>query len=154
MNAPYWQRKRWAELTTTDLYALLAARQAVFVVEQQCPYQDLDGYDDRCLHLWAAQTDGSVLALARLLPPGLKHPEASIGRVLTTAAGRRQSLGRALMQRALAAVEQEWPDHAIRIEAQHYLEAFYQSLGFATVGPVFDLDGISHVEMLRPAAAP
>lgn len=152
MNAPQWQLKRWAELTTDALYALLAARQAVFVVEQNCPYQDLDGYDDRCLHLWASDDSGVLLALARLLPPGLKHAEASIGRVLTTAAGRRRKLGRALMQQALDAVQREWPGSAIRIEAQHYLEAFYQSQGFETQGPVFDLDGIPHVEMLRPAA--
>lgn len=151
MNDRHWILKSWAELTTAQLYAILAARQAVFVVEQNCPYQDLDGYDQRCLHLWTADSDDAVLALARLLPPGLKADEASIGRVLTTAGGRGLKLGRELMQRAIAAVRIEWPGHAIRIEAQHYLEAFYQSLGFETVSPVFDMDGIPHVEMLRLA---
>lgn len=147
-----WTLKPYAELSLDELYALLAARSQVFVVEQNCPYQDLDGLDASCLHLWASDASGEVMALVRLLPPGLKHPEASIGRVLTTAAARGRKLGRELMQRALAETSRLWPGVALRIDAQHYLEAFYQSLGFVTEGEIFDLDGIPHVEMVRCGA--
>lgn len=147
-----WQLKPFPALSLNELYQLLTARQQVFVVEQNCPYLDCDGYDHRCLHLWATDATGTLLALARLLPPGLKSAEASIGRVLTTAAGRGLKLGRLLMEKALAGVADHWPGNALRIEAQHYLEAFYQSLGFRTDGPVYDLDGIPHVEMIRQPA--
>lgn len=146
---PLWYDHAFAELDGHQLYRLLAARQAVFVVEQHCPYLDADGLDPQCRHLWAEDPGGTVLAVARLLPPGLKHPEASIGRVLTTAAGRGRGLARQLMQRALARLALDHPGAPILLEAQHYLEGFYRGLGFATTSAVFDLDGIPHVEMLR-----
>lgn len=155
MTAPEslaWQCQPWSALDTATLYRILAARQAVFVVEQQCPYLDLDGVDAGCHHLWLEDAQGQLLAYARLLPPGVHHSEASIGRVLTTAAGRGAGLGRSLMLEALQRMRTLHPGHPLRIDAQQYLEAFYTGLGFQTAGAVFDLDGIPHVEMVHTGA--
>ncbi len=143
-----WTIRAWSELDCEALYAILAARSAVFVVEQDCPYQDLDGLDRHGIHLLATASDGSALAYARLLPAGLRFKEPSIGRVLTTDLARGQGLGRRLMQRCLDEARQRYPGQSIRISAQQYLERFYQNLGFVTVSEPYDEDGIAHIEML------
>ncbi|HXF78843.1 MAG TPA: GNAT family N-acetyltransferase, partial [Usitatibacter sp.] len=97
--------------------------------------------------------DGSVHAYSRLVPPGVKYEEASIGRVLTTAAARRTGAGVDLMRESIARAERLWPGKPIRIGAQQYLERFYGGFGFKTVSAPYDEDGIQHVEMLRPANA-
>lgn len=145
-----WQWCRSEALTLTQLYTLMAAREAVFVVEQQCAYQELDGLDLAAHHL-VAWADDAVAACLRVLAPGVRYPEPAIGRVLTGRDFRRQGLGRELMIRALAQLGQLYPGQAVRISAQTYLEDFYRSLGFESVSAVYDEDGIPHVEMLRPA---
>ncbi|WP_376697067.1 GNAT family N-acetyltransferase [Wenzhouxiangella sp. EGI_FJ10305] len=144
-----WRVERFDELSLDRLYAILAARVAVFVVEQDCPYQDLDGLDGCGLHIgaWSGET---VLAYARLLPPGKRFAEPSIGRVLTTQAARGTGLGRELMRRSIEAAGQCFPDKPLRISAQQYLERFYGELGFETVSEPYPEDGIAHVEMFRP----
>ena len=143
-----WHLRSYAELSADQVYDLLAARVEVFVVEQQCPYQDVDGRDRQALHCWAEDRRG-VLAYGRITAPGVRFIEPSIGRVITTQAGRGQGLGRELMQRCIQACQQHWPDQAIRISAQQYLERFYASLGFVSVhGPYLE-DDIPHMEMLR-----
>ena len=143
-----WRVQCFDELDPATLYALLAARVDVFVVEQDCPYPELDGRDADALHLSAWQ-DGALAAYARLVPPGGRFVEPSIGRVLTTAGFRGTGLGRVLMQRAIDAVDAKWPGHAIRVSAQQHLERFYGSLGFVADSAVYDEDGIPHVDMLR-----
>jgi len=144
-----WREERFDELSLDRLYAILAARVAVFVVEQDCPYQDLDGLDQCGLHV-SAWSSGSVLAYARVLPPATRFAEPSIGRVLTTRPARRTGLGRELMRRSIDTVERRFPGRALRISAQQYLERFYTGLGFETVSDPYPEDGIPHVEMLRP----
>lgn len=145
-----WRTSDLDSLGASGICRLLRERVAVFIVEQACPYQELDGLDDRAIHLWAESSDGRVLAYARILPPGASFHEPSIGRVLTTAAGRGLGLGRELMRRALDECAKRYPGTGIRISAQQYLLRFYTSLGFATVrGPYLE-DGIPHLEMLRP----
>lgn len=145
----HWSVARFEELELGQLYAILAARSAVFVVEQDCAYQDLDGFDAAGIHLWAASDADRVLAYARLLPPGLRYAEPSIGRVLTTSSDRGRGLGRELMQRALREASRRFPGEPIRISAQQYLERFYGQLGFEAVrGPYLE-DGIPHIEMVR-----
>ncbi len=146
-----WTVARYEELSRDLLYSILAARVAVFVVEQNCPYQDLDGLDRHGVHLVAVDGKKHVLAYARILGPGHRFKEPSIGRVLTTAAGRGRLLGRELMQRALAETGRLFPGQAIRISAQQYLKKFYAGLGFESVGRVYLEDDIPHLEMLRPA---
>lgn len=147
-----WQWKRFAELAPAELYALLAARAEVFVVEQRCMFQDADGLDAFAWHLlgWTGQNRERVLAAyLRLIEPGRKYAEPSIGRVLTTALHRRTGLGREAMREGLAQASMLFPGCAVRIGAQQRLERFYVDLGFHTVSAPYDEDGIAHVEMLR-----
>jgi ElaA protein len=152
-----WQWKRFAELSPAETYALLAARAAVFVVEQDCAFQDLDGLDQAAWHLlaWAASdAERTLAAYLRLIEPGGKYAEPSIGRVLTTAEFRGTGLGRALMREGLAKAAALYPGCAVRIGAQQRLERFYEELGFRTVSAPYNEDNIMHVEMLRPPRSP
>lgn len=144
-----WRCEPFARLTTDTLYRILAARQEVFVVEQTCPYLDADGHDRGAEHLWAETTDGAILAYARLFPPGHRHAEANIGRVITTAAARGRGLGRVLMRRAIERCTTAWGHGPIRIGAQRYLDRFYREFGFEPDGEPYDEDGIPHIQMVR-----
>jgi ElaA protein len=151
--APDWRVVPFDSLSARELQCIYMARQAVFVVEQQCAFMDADGLDDRAHHLAAwSPRQREPLAYARLLEPGAKYAEASIGRVLTTTAGRGCGLGRETMVRALAHLAATWPGVAVRIGAQSRLEAFYASLGFVVAGPRYLEDGIDHTEMVRAGA--
>jgi ElaA protein len=147
-----WQWCSLNDLSAKQLYALFATRSAVFVVEQNCPYQDLDGADLAALHLIAWSGD-EVAACLRLLAPGAKYAEPSIGRVLTRKEFRTTGLGRELMARGVARCEERFPGHAMRIGAQAYLERFYRSFGFVKASDVYLEDGIPHIEMLREPRA-
>jgi ElaA protein len=146
-----WQWQRLGELSAVELYALLAARASVFIVEQACAFLDLDGLDACAWHLcgWTGADAGRKLAAyLRLIDPGCKYAEPSIGRVLTTAPFRRTGLGRAAMREGLARAAQLYPGRALRIGAQQRLERFYAEFGFRTVSEPYQEDGIAHVEML------
>lgn len=140
-------------LAPAALYAALRLRSEVFVVEQQCVFLDLDGRDDRALHLLGerAGADGApaLVAYARLFAPGDCYAESSIGRVVSAPHARGTGAGRALMAAAIEECTRRWPGHPIRIGAQRYLERFYGSLGFVADGEPYDEDGIPHVEMVR-----
>jgi ElaA protein len=147
-----WQWRGFAELTTTELYEVLAQRQQVFVLEQQCFYNDFDGLDQQAHHLLGWRSiDGrrELAAYLRCLAPGAKYAEMSLGRVLTTRAARGSGAGRELLARGIECAERQHPGHRIRIGAQAYLERFYQSFGFKTISEPYDEDGIMHVDMLR-----
>lgn len=147
-----WQWSSFADLPNADLYEMLAQRQNVFVLEQQCLYPDLDGYDQDAWHLLGWRViDGKrqLAACLRVIAPGVKYAEMSIGRVLSTSCARGTGVGRELLLEGIARAEQLYPGHRIRIGAQQYLEAFYGSFGFKTVSEPYDEDGIMHVEMLR-----
>jgi len=152
-----WRFARFDELSPREIHDLFRARAAAFVVEQNCAFQDLDGVDPECWHLLGYERAPSplgeleLLAYARLVPPGVKFDEPSIGRVVTTQAARGTGRGRALMKEALARAEKLWPGRPIRIGAQHRLERFYEDFGFVTSSAPYDEDGILHVEMVRPA---
>ncbi|MBR7799311.1 GNAT family N-acetyltransferase [Undibacterium fentianense] len=143
-----WQCHDFSALSVEQLYAILQARSEVFVVEQTCVYLDIDGADPSCRHLIAWTTDQQVAAYLRIVPPGLKFAEASIGRVLTTQLGRGSGIGKELIARGLAACQAAFPGNDIRIGAQQYLEKFYQSFGFVTVSEMYLEDDIPHIEML------
>jgi ElaA protein len=150
-----WQWRHFAELTTTELYEVLAQRQQVFVLEQRCFYNDFDGLDQAAHHLlgWR-DIDGrrQLAAYLRCLAPGAKYTEMSLGRVLTTEAARGTGAGRELLSRGIEHAEHRHPGHNIRIGAQQYLERFYQSFGFETISAPYEEDGIMHIDMLRPAS--
>lgn len=147
-----WHFSRFADLTPFDLYDVLAARQNVFILEQTCLYPDIDGYDLEAYHLlgWR-DVDGKrqLAAYLRVLAPGAKYDEMSLGRVVTTPAARGSGAGRALLDQGIAHAEALHPGHRIRIGAQQYLERFYASFGFETVSAPYDEDGIMHIDMLR-----
>ena len=141
-----WHLRGFAELTAAELYAIMALREQVFVVEQRCVYQDADGLVLVSRHLWAARP--AIAAYLRIVPAGAKFAEVSIGRVVTAPAARGTGLGRELMKRGIAAAG----NVAIRISAQAYLEKFYTELGFTRASDVYDEDGIPHIEMTRAPA--
>jgi ElaA protein len=145
-----WLWHSFAELSGAELYAILAARQRVFSVEQDCAYLDADGLDLESWHLRTVSPTGEVQAYLRVLPPGLRYTEASIGRVLTVPEVRRQGLGRPLVAEGLRRLQNLFPGHGVRIGAQQYLENFYSEFGFVTVSVPYDEDGIPHIEMLKP----
>jgi ElaA protein len=147
-----WRCCRFDELHVAELQNIYMARQQVFAIEQRCVYLDADGCDERGWHLaaWSA-AQRMPLAYARLLEPGVKYTEPSIGRVITTGAGRGTGLGRTLVRRAVAECEHLWPGLGIRISAQSHLARFYGEAGFVAVGGDYMEDGIPHVEMLRAA---
>ena len=147
-----WQWLPFAQLSSAELYDALALRQTVFMLEQQCLYPDLDGYDQGAYHLLGWQTvDGrrQLAAYLRCIEPGIKYAEMSLGRVVSSPSARRTGIGRQLLEQGIAHAEGLHPGHRIRIGAQQYLERFYASFGFETVSAPYLEDGIAHVEMLR-----
>jgi ElaA protein len=151
-----WQWSRFADLTPHALYAALRVRSEVFVVEQHCAFLDIDGADQEAWHLLGWVERGGAKALAaylRLLEPGCRFAEASIGRVLTATDFRRAGAGRAVMREGVRKSSEIYPQHAIRIGAQRYLEPFYADFGFRPASEPYLEDGIAHIQMLRPADA-
>lgn len=144
-----WELKTFDALTTGELYAIFRLRIAVFVVEQNCPYQDADGKDLKSCHLMGFDADKELTAYARLLPAGVSYAEASIGRVVTSAGARRTGAGKALMAKALEEIEKLYGTVPVRIGAQLYLKKFYESFGFVMEGEEYMEDGIPHIIMLR-----
>lgn len=148
--SPAWRLCRFEVLDVFELAAIYRARQEVFSVEQNCAYLDVDGLDLDCHHLAAWGPDRAVpLAYARIVDPGFKYAEPSIGRVLTTAAARGTGLGRELVRRAVAHCVEAFPGQGIRISAQTRLCAFYAEAGFNATGEPYLEDAISHTEMVR-----
>ena len=155
-----WRCVPFVELTPRELHDILQARAAVFVVEQNCVFQDVDGADPVCWHVMGTVPVSPkeigdcprLIAYCRLVPAGTKFAEPSIGRVITLPPLRGTGHGRELMREALKHTDRLWPGKAVRIGAQARLEKFYEDLGFVTASAPYDEDGIVHVEMLRPAS--
>lgn len=142
-----WSCQSFGALAPAELYAILQLRNEVFVVEQNCVFQDADNKDQESYHLCAWQ-DGKLVAYTRLLPPGLAYEEMSIGRVLTSLTVRRSGMGRLLMQRSIDQCYALFGRGPIRIGAQLYLKQFYASFGFIPTGGIYPEDGIEHIQML------
>jgi ElaA protein len=139
-----WHDASFARLPAATLYNILGLRSRVFVVEQRCVYNDIDGLDPAAHHLWA-EDRGQIVACLRLMPAGLKYAELGIGRVVVAATHRASGLGHELMRRALELAGAV----AIKLSAQAHLERFYSEHGFTRVSEVYEDDGIPHVDMLR-----
>lgn len=137
--------KRFEELTTSELYEILRCRSEVFVVEQNCVYQDIDSADKHSTHVFMEHND-RIIAYLRVIDSGIKYHSASIGRVLTVKESRGKNLARILMTEAIRIAKEISP--AIEIEAQAYLKGFYRSLGFTETSDEFLLDGIPHINMM------
>lgn len=148
MNNIIWKVKTFDELGTEELYQIIRARVDVFVVEQNCPYQDLDNYDQLAIHLWA-EKDAEVMAYCRIFDKAIKYPETSIGRVITTQKARGKGLGRQLIAYAVQIIENRLKTKDIRISAQDYLIKFYSDFGFRDTGKKYLEDNLPHTEMIR-----
>lgn len=140
--------KAFDELTNTELYEILQLRSEIFVVEQNCVYNDLDGLDQKAWHLYATEND-HIIGYVRLSKPGTRFKTASIGRVVTREAYRRKGISTLLMKKAIEHIEEEWGENMISLSAQKYLRIFYESLGFKVVSDVYLEDGIPHFKMLK-----
>jgi ElaA protein len=141
-----WKYSAFDELNVAELYAMMQLRNEVFVVEQNCVYQDADDKDLKSFHL--AGWDGNKLvAYCRILPPGVSYPDASIGRVVTSPAYRKTGSGRSLMLKAIVKTLSQFTCSKITISAQFYLTKFYESLGFTASGEIYLEDNIPHIEM-------
>jgi ElaA protein len=144
-----WLWLRFDELTRDQLYQILALRERVFIVEQKCLYNDIDGRDVHAHHLLGVDPDGALVAYLRVVAPGYRYAEPSIGRVVTDPSVRRLGYGHTLMKEGIRRAEGVYPGRPIRLSAQRYLEAFYMAHGFLPQGDPYDEDGIGHREMVR-----
>ena len=136
--------KTFKQLTVDELYELLRVRTEVFVVEQDCVYQDMDGDYKEAIHVWITEGD-KVVALARVCPAGVHLPTISIGRVITTVRGK--GYGKQIMLAAIDVAVEHFGSTSIDIEAQEYAKGFYEGVGFKQTSDTFMLDGIPHIKM-------
>ncbi len=143
-----WKCKAFDELSSHELYAVIRLRNEVFVVEQNCIFQDADNKDQRSFHLMGWD-DNHLAAYARIVPKGVSYPYISIGRVVTSPASRTTGVGKALMNQAIEYCNRLFGAQPIKIGAQVYLKKFYGSFGFLPIGEEYDEDGIPHIEMIR-----
>ncbi len=143
-----WKTKRFETLSSLELYELLKLRSEVFVVEQNCVYLDIDGKDEKALHLLGTFED-KIVAYARLFKPNDYFAEASIGRVVTHPDFRERKIGHILMREAVESIRIYFGESKITISAQLYLKKFYESHGFVQTSEMYLEDDIPHIEMKR-----
>ena len=140
--------KTFSELTTQELYDVLQLRAEVFVVEQDCVYQDVDGKDQKAIHI-IGYSNENLVAYTRIFKPGDYFKEASIGRVVVKESERQHKYGFTIMEASIKAIQDEFNETVIKISAQTYLNNFYSKLGFKAIGEEYLEDGIPHVAMLK-----
>ncbi len=137
------------QLTPSELYDILQLRQEVFVVEQNCPYQDCDDKDRDAWHLMGRNESGKLICYTRLLPRGIAYPEySSIGRVISSPSARGTGVGKELMVKSIEMCRFLFPEESIKIGAQTYLLRFYEGFGFCSTGEEYLEDGIPHTKMI------
>lgn len=154
MKAPHitWEIKKLADLLPLELHDLMKVRVDVFVVEQECAYEEIDGKDPECWHVLGKNKAGTVIGTTRIAPKGIVFPELSIGRVALDKAYRRAKLGKKLMEVSIDFSEKELDAETIKIAAQEYLFKFYSELGFVQISDPYPWDGIPHIDMRRTRA--
>jgi ElaA protein len=143
-----WILKAFEDLTTLELYRILQLRNEVFIVEQNCPYQDMDNKDLKAFHLMGMRNN-RLVAYSRLLAPGISYSESSIGRVVSSPSARKTGIGKELMEENIKQIRELFHTDTIRIGAQQYLKKFYESFDFFQEGPSYLEDNIPHIIMLR-----
>ena len=140
--------KNFDELTVYELYELLQLRSEIFVVEQDCVYQDLDSKDDKALHI-IGKKDGKIVAYTRCFKSGIYFEEASIGRVVVDAEYRKYGYGHDIMKASVNVIESHYNTSTIKLSGQTYLTKFYESHGFKQIGEGYLEDGIPHIAMIK-----
>ena len=143
-----WVLKEFHNLAPAELYSILRLRNEVFIVEQNCPYQDLDNKDLEAWHLMGMEKD-KLMAYSRLLAPGISYSESSIGRIVSSPVARKTGMGKKLMQESIEQIRILFQTDTIRIGAQLYLKSFYEFFGFVQDGNIYLEDNIPHIIMLR-----
>ena len=143
-----WKIKRFDALSSQELYNLLQLRSEVFVVEQNCVYQDIDGKDEKAIHL-IGEDNGKIVAYARIFKPNDYFEQASIGRIVVKESYRDKKLGHLLMREAIRVIETHFEETKITISAQLYLKKFYESHGFVQNSDMYLEDDIPHIEMKK-----
>jgi ElaA protein len=145
----HWLLKKFEKLSPYEVYSILQLRNEVFVVEQNCVFQDADDNDQNAYHLMGYHNK-ELIAYTRLVPPGDIYDQASIGRVVTSPSIRKSGAGKELMQRSIEAIYDLFGKQPIKIGAQLYLKKFYESFGFKQASDVYLEDGIEHIYMVKP----
>lgn len=143
-----WRCKFFTSLCSEEVYALFQLRQQVFILEQQCLYDDIDAYDKQAWHfgVWRHQ---ALLACLRILPPGVHGEMLKIGRLAVVESERGQGLAGQLLEKSFVFCQESYPDHPIKISAQSHLESYYQIYGFQTCSEPYDDEGILHIDMIK-----
>lgn len=141
-----WLVKKFDDLAPHELYAILRLRSEVFVIEQNCIFQDMDNKDQQSYHLMAWKNE-KLIGYTRLVPPGVAYDLPSIGRVVTSPAERNTGIGKLIMEKSIEELFRLFGKSKVRIGAQLYLKKFYESFGFVQTSDVYDEDGIDHIEM-------
>ena len=139
--------KSFEQLNKVEFYEIIQLRIAVFIIEQDCPYQDLDGDDDQCLHMWVEE-EGEIVSYLRINPAGCRFAEPSLGRIVTKMAHRNKGLAEIVINKAIEVLCEDQPQ-PIRISAQSHLESYYEKFGFIKASDEYLEDNIPHIEMLR-----
>ena len=143
-----WTFKHFKELSLDEFHDLLSLRIKVFVVEQDCPYQELDGKDKVAYHLIGKTKDGKLVGTLRVLPPGVSYEEVAIGRIVIDPSHRNKSKGSEMMDETMNFIRKKFGDVQVRISAQEHLEQFYNNHNFYSTEKKYLEDGIPHIEML------
>jgi ElaA protein len=144
-----WETTRFEDLSPGKLYGIMQLRAEVFIVEQNCPYQDADGKDPKSFHVMGYNKDQELVVYCRILPENISYTEASIGRVVSSPKVRGTGAGKLLMEKALEEIGLLFGDVPVKIGAQLYLKKFYEVFGFVVTSEEYLEDGIPHIEMLR-----
>jgi ElaA protein len=150
LNNLEWQHHSFQQLSNTLLYEIIKLRVDVFVVEQNCPYAELDNKDNHpeTIHI-TAMMNSELVAYARIVPPDVSYPEVSMGRFIVKAPFRRKRIGSELVSKCLVEKFNLWPNYKIKISAQEHLTPYYEHFGFRVVSETYLEDGIPHIEMLK-----
>ena len=143
----WWEIKKFEDLALMELHDLLSVRLDIFVVEQDCPYSEIDGMDPKCIHVLGKTKGGEIIATARIAPAGAIYSEWSIGRVVVKKEYRKFKLGNELMEVSIDYCLDVASAKTIKIAAQLYLKKFYSKLGFEQISEVYPWDGIDHIDM-------
>lgn len=142
-----WKIKKFEELELKEMYKILALRNEIFIVEQECPYQDCDGKDEKSYHLFAEE-NGEIVAYSRIIEKGVSYDEISIGRVTVKKSYRGKGISREMISKAIEFIEKDLNETNIKIQAQAYLLNFYKSFGFKEVSQEYLEDNIPHIDMV------
>ena len=153
-SRPHWRWARFSELSGSEVYEILSLRSRVFVVEQDCVFQDADGRDPHAWHLlgWGGEGESrKLIAYARVFEAGVRYAEASIGRIVSAPEVRGTGIGRMIVEESMRFCTERWPSQPVRIGAQRRLERFYAGFGFVADGDPYIEDDIEHIDMLLTA---